>query len=77
MKMIILEIGNKKLRDGTIFRIGTKKYKMTFSEAGFDYNIDLWDFEAEKPLSIIGTIKKNGTATYGNLLLHIDEILEF
>jgi len=77
MNALILEIGDKKLRDGTTFRVGSNKYRVNFSEAGHDYNIDLWDFQAEKPLSIIGTIKRNGSATCNGLLLKIDEILEY
>ena len=75
MNSLTLQVGDKKIEDGTIFRIGNNKYRVNFSEAGHDHNIDLWDYQAEKPLSTIGAIKRNGSAEFNSMLFHIDEIL--
>lgn len=76
METLTLKIEDKELKDGTIFRIGTNKYRVNFSKAGHGYNIDLWNYQAEKPLSIIGTIKRNGAAEFNGMLFHIDEVLK-
>lgn len=76
MNSLSLQIGDKEIKDGTIFRIGNNKYRVNFSKAGHDHNIDLWDYQAEKPLSIIGTIKRNGSKEFNGTLFRIDEILK-
>lgn len=75
MKSLVLKVDGKELRDGTIFRIGTNKYRINFSEAGFDYNVDLWSYRSYKPLSTIGTIKRSGVIEFDRKLYLIDEIL--
>lgn len=72
MDSLTLQIGDKEIKDGTIFRIGSNKYRVNFSKAGHDHNIDLWDYQAEKPLSVIGTVK----GEFNGMLFHIDEILK-
>jgi len=76
MKNLVLQIEDKEIKDGTIFRIRNNKYRVNFSKAGHDHNIDLWDYQAEKPLSIIGTIKSNGSTEFNDMLFDIDEILK-
>ncbi len=73
---IELIIGDIKLKSGSFFRIGKNRYKVIFSPAGHVHNIDLWDFQKTKPLSVIGSIKKDGSANYHGILDRIEEVFD-
>lgn len=76
MRKPTVKIGDIELKDGTIFRDERgKKYRANFFEVGYNYNIDVWDYESGKLFTAMGTIKQTGGVELSNMLLHIDKIL--